>query len=130
MSDLLTIEDLAVSLPTRGAMRPVLHGVSLTVGKAEVVGLVGESGSGKSMTARAIMRLLPQGATVSGELLFDDSPILEWSRSELLQRRLHDIVMVFQDPRAHVNPVRRIGDFMCEALVIGRRCRPRRRASG
>jgi oligopeptide/dipeptide ABC transporter ATP-binding protein len=120
VTDLLTIEDLKVELPHGGAMRPVLHSVTLTIGKAEAVGLVGESGSGKSMTARAIMRLLPAGAAVSGELLFDDSPVLGWSRSELLQRRLHDIAMVFQDPRAHVNPVRRIGDFVCEALVVGR----------
>jgi oligopeptide/dipeptide ABC transporter ATP-binding protein len=120
MSELLTIEELKLELPRGGTMRPVLHGVTLTIGKAEVVGLVGESGSGKSMTARAVMRLLPPGAAVSGELRFDGSSILDWSRAELRRRRLHDIAMVFQDPRAHVNPVRRIGDFMCEALVIGR----------
>jgi oligopeptide/dipeptide ABC transporter ATP-binding protein len=70
------------------------------------------------MTARAVMRLLPQGAKVSGELRFDGSSIMGWSRAELLHWRANDVAMIFQDPRAHVNPVRRIGDFLCEALVI------------
>jgi oligopeptide/dipeptide ABC transporter ATP-binding protein len=120
LSELLRVDELTIELESDRQMRPVVRRVSLTIEKAEVVGLVGESGSGKSMTARAVMRLLPHGARVSGELLFDGSSIMGLSRAELLRWRANDVAMVFQDPRAHVNPVRRIGDFMCEALVIAR----------
>jgi oligopeptide/dipeptide ABC transporter ATP-binding protein len=120
LSELLRIDDLAVELKSERQMRPILRGVSLSIDKAETVGLVGESGSGKSMTARAVMRLLPQGARVSGELLFDGSSIMGWGGAELLRWRANDVAMVFQDARVHVNPVRRIGDFLCEALVIAR----------
>ena len=95
-------------------MRTVLHGVSLAIGAGEAVGLVGESGSGKSMTARTIMRLLPHGAEVGGTSRFDGRT------SRRCARRLRDYRargrMVFQDPRAHINPVRTIGDFLTEAL--------------
>ena len=79
------------------------------------MGLVGESGSGKSMTARAIARLLPAGAAVSGQVDFDGTDVLALSGAELRAHR-SKVAVVFQDPRAHINPVRRIGDFMTESL--------------
>jgi oligopeptide/dipeptide ABC transporter ATP-binding protein len=112
---LLEINGLSVMLEVNGAKRPVLRDVSLTVRPGEAVGLVGESGSGKTMTARAIDRLLPRGAEVHGSIRFGGSDVSTLSGAGLRQYR-NQVAMIFQDPRAHTNPVRRIGDFMTEAL--------------
>jgi oligopeptide/dipeptide ABC transporter ATP-binding protein len=96
-------------------MRRVLHEVSLSIGRGEALGLVGESGSGKSMTARAIDRLLPPGASVGGSIRFDGKSVMGLT-GPALRRFRGEVAMIFQDPRAHINPVRRIGDFMTEAL--------------
>ncbi|ADB50664.1 ABC transporter ATP-binding protein [Conexibacter woesei] len=127
---LLELDDLAVVLPVEGRPQTVLHGVSLAIGAGEAVGLVGESGSGKSMTARAVARLLPRGATVSGGIRFDGRDVLGLRGAGLRDYRA-EVSVVFQDPRTHVNPVRRIGDFMTEALCTNGHVRPaeaRRRA--
>ncbi|HEY3903359.1 MAG TPA: ABC transporter ATP-binding protein [Streptosporangiaceae bacterium] len=112
---LLAVNDLTVQLTVEGQRRPVLHQVKLDVRSGEAVGLVGESGSGKSMTARAIDRLLPRGAEVSGQIRFDGQDVRGLAGAALRGYR-NKVAMIFQDPRAHVNPVRRIGDFMTEAL--------------
>jgi len=112
---LLAVDGLTVLLPVEGQLRAVLREVSLQVRRGEAVGLVGESGSGKSMTARAIGRLLPRGAQVTGSVRFGDRDVAGLSGADLRAFR-QQIAMIFQDPRAHVNPVRRIGDFMTEAL--------------
>ena len=112
---LLEVTGLSVMLETKGAKRPVLRDVSLTVRPGEALGLVGESGSGKTMTARAIGRLLPPGAEVHGSIRFGGTDIRRLAGAQLRQYR-SQVAMIFQDPRAHINPVRRIGDFMTEAL--------------
>ncbi len=112
---LLELDDLTVWLDVAGTRRAVLRGVSLSVDPGESVGLVGESGSGKTMTARAVSRLLPPGAGVEGQIRFAGRDIGALRGGELRSYR-NRISMVFQDPRAHINPVRRIGDFMTEAL--------------
>jgi oligopeptide/dipeptide ABC transporter ATP-binding protein len=130
MSALLEIDGLGARLPVEGELRPVLHDVSLAIGEGEALGLVGESGSGKSMTARAVARLLPPGARTSGAIRFAGDDVLKLGGGALRRYR-ERVVMIFQDPRAHVNPVRRIGDFMTEALRTNAGVRPaeaRRRA--
>jgi oligopeptide/dipeptide ABC transporter ATP-binding protein len=115
MSTLLHVSDLTVHLPLGEEMREVISGTALEIDAGEAMGLVGESGSGKSMTARAIARLLPPGAQVSGRVNFDGADVLALSRAELRVHR-SKVAVVFQDPRAHINPVRRIEDFMTESL--------------
>ncbi len=112
---LLEIEALTVQLPVEGSPRAVLRDVALSIQPGEALGLVGESGSGKSMTARAVDRLLPAGADVAGSIRFDGKDVLALKGADFRAYR-DDVAMIFQDPRAHINPVRRIGDFMTEAL--------------
>src|SRR6201985_1319253 len=114
---LLDVDRLTVRLRVGDALRPVLYDVSLAIGEGEAVGLVGESGSGKSMTARAVARLLPAGAQTTGAIRFAGDDVLKLAGGALRAYR-ERVVMIFQDPRAHVNPVRRIGDFMTEGLRL------------
>ena len=118
---LLSVQDLTVLLPVEGRKRAVLRDVSLEIRAGEAVGLVGESGSGKSMTARAIDRLLPGGADVHGQIRFGGGDVNTLAGGQLRSYR-NRVAMIFQDPRAHVNPVRRIGDFMTEALRTNLGC--------
>jgi oligopeptide/dipeptide ABC transporter ATP-binding protein len=111
----IEIENLTVSLPIGGESREVLRGVDLRLDAGGALGLVGESGSGKSMTARAIGRLLPPGARVKGQVQVLGRDVWNLRGSALRDHRT-DVAMVFQDPRAHINPVRTVGDFMTEAL--------------
>ena len=108
---LLEVSGLTVRLPAGN----VLRDIGLSIGPGEALGLVGESGSGKSMTAKAIARLLPPGAVASGSVTFDGRRVFDLPAADLRRYR-SEVAMIFQDPRAHINPVRRIGDFMTEAL--------------
>ncbi|MEU7119315.1 ABC transporter ATP-binding protein [Streptomyces zaomyceticus] len=112
----LEIEDLGVRLPDARAARPVLDGVSLTVCPGETVGLVGESGSGKSVACRSVLGLLPPGARTTGRVLVSGRDVLTLRAKELAALRAREVAMVFQDPRASVNPLRRVGDFLTEGL--------------
>ena len=120
MTSLLDIDHLAVDLVIQRRRQRVLMDVSLTLERAEVVALVGESGSGKSMTARAVMNLLPPHGTMSGGISFNGQPLLGARAKEWQHFRSTNAGMIFQDPRASINPVHRIGDFLTEVLVRNR----------
>ena len=113
---LLEVEGLNVDLPVAGELRTVLRDVSFSLEEGRTLGLVGESGSGKSMTVRTIARLLPDGARVTGGVRFDGAEVFDLRRDALRRYRAKDVAMVFQDARAHTNPVRTIGDFLTEAM--------------
>jgi len=117
---LLEYEGLDVALP--GMARPILDGVNLTVEAGEAVALVGESGSGKSVTARAALGLFPAGARVGGRVRVDGADLVGADHATLREVRTAKASMIFQDPRAGINPVRRVGDFLTEQLrLIGGR---------
>ena len=111
---MIEIHDLTLDIHGTG----ILHDVSLTIGAAEVFGLVGESGSGKSMTALAMMRLLPEGARASGQILLNDTNLLALSEAEMCDLRGREIGMIFQEPMTALNPVRTIGDQVAETLLV------------
>ncbi|UGS38436.1 ABC transporter ATP-binding protein [Capillimicrobium parvum] len=113
---LLEVRDFRLSLPIDGQQRPILRGVDLVVDRREAVALVGESGGGKSMLARAMLGLVPPRAQVAGDIRADGASVYAMSREDLRRYRATRVAMIFQDPTAHVNPVRQIGDFLTEAL--------------
>lgn len=110
----LTIDSLSLVLRRQGALRPLLSEVSLTVRSGETVGLVGESGSGKSLTSRAALGLFPSRSQVTGSVRVGGREIVGASRRAITEVRRNSAAMVFQDPRAAINPVRRLGDFLTE----------------
>ncbi|WP_245565409.1 dipeptide ABC transporter ATP-binding protein [Nocardioides insulae] len=109
----LDIDHLAISF---AHPRPAVREVSVTVHRGEIVALVGESGSGKSMTARAVLGLLPPGARASGSIRHDGYELLGLSERDLDSIRGRRIAMVFQEPQTALNPVRTIGWQLAEAL--------------
>ena len=114
MSNTLDIRRLYLQLP--GTARPVLAGIDLTVAARETVALVGESGSGKTLTSRSVLRLLPRGAVARGSVLVGGEDVLTMAPPQLRRLRTRTAAMIFQDPRAAINPLRRIGDFLTESL--------------
>ncbi|MFJ4677834.1 ABC transporter ATP-binding protein [Kitasatospora sp. NPDC088783] len=118
---LLEFDALRVTLPgPHGTRRTVLHRVDLALAPGSAVGLVGESGSGKSLTARSVLGLLPPGAALTGDVRFDGASVPAMRPPELRALRRGGAAMVFQDPRAHINPLRTVGDFLTEALTAVR----------
>ncbi|XVU27768.1 ABC transporter ATP-binding protein [Actinoplanes sp. CA-054009] len=112
MTALLEVDGLTVGFERSAAVR----GVSFEVAAGERVGIVGESGSGKSVTAQAVMRLLPATADVSGAVRFAGEDVLGYDARRLAGWRGGDIAMVFQDPMSSLNPLLRIGTQLTEGL--------------
>jgi peptide/nickel transport system ATP-binding protein len=117
---MLEVADLSVALPMAGRLVTVLEGVSFTLGRRDSVGLVGESGSGKSMTALALIGLLPQGARVTGRVRLDGRDLLRLPEREMCGVRGGRIGMVFQEPMTALNPLMRIGTQVAEPLRLHR----------
>ncbi|BCY09944.1 ABC transporter ATP-binding protein [Actinoplanes sp. L3-i22] len=115
---LLDVRDLSVVFRRKGAEPfTAVDGVDFAVEPGQTVGLVGESGCGKSVTSLAIMGLLPRrGNTVTGEVLFDGTDLLQLRPQDLRDRRGRDIGMIFQDPLSSLNPVIPLGLQVAEVL--------------
>ena len=112
-----------MSLEVRGLTidiggRRVVDGVSFTVPDGARVGLIGESGSGKSLTALAVLGLLPDGASAGGSIRWNGRELLGLPDRELAQLRGDEIGMVFQEPRTALNPIRTVGRQIAESIRI------------
>ncbi len=111
---LFAVEDLSASI--HGL--PILHDVAMAADAGEVLGVIGESGSGKSMTALAVMGLLPTGAETRGRILLDGADLLARTEAEMCRIRGRDIGMIFQEPMTALNPLQTIGAQVAETVRI------------
>jgi peptide/nickel transport system ATP-binding protein len=119
---LLEIEGLRVCFSTRHGVVEALRGVDLSLYAGHTLGLVGESGSGKSVTSLAVMQLLDRaGRITSGRILFDGRDITRIASRDLRQLRGAAMSMIFQNPRAALNPIRTVQDQIIDALRAHRR---------
>ncbi|MCP8937577.1 ABC transporter ATP-binding protein [Alsobacter sp. SYSU M60028] len=120
MDDVLAIEGLTVELDLSRGRFAAVRDVSLTVGRGEIVALVGESGSGKSMTALAVMRLLPEPPALiaAGAIRFRDKDLASAPEDVLAGIRGDRIGMIFQEPMTSLNPSMRAGPQVAEVLAL------------
>jgi oligopeptide/dipeptide ABC transporter ATP-binding protein len=117
MPALLAVEDLRVEFWTRRGTVYAVNGVSFQIAPGETLGIVGESGCGKSVTALAVLGILPRAARVtSGRALFQGRDLLQLGDRELRGIRGREIAMIFQDPMTSLNPVLTIGRQIRESL--------------
>ena len=116
--DVLIAERLHVALESDSGLVKALDGVRLSVARGETFALVGESGCGKSMTAMALMRLLPDNGRVDeGSVRLDEEELLVLPESRMRERRGGKIGIIFQDPSTSLNPVLKVGDQIVETIV-------------
>jgi peptide/nickel transport system ATP-binding protein/oligopeptide transport system ATP-binding protein len=116
---LLAIDRLTLDFPREGQVARALDGVSFTVERGQVMGLVGESGCGKSMTALAVMRLVPEpGRITGGRIVFDGIDLLSLPEHAMRKLRGARIAMIFQEPMTALNPVLTAGFQVAEVLRI------------
>ena len=120
MSALLEVRDLRVTLATASGPADALRGVSFALERGATLGLIGESGCGKSMTALALMGLLPEGARVSGSIRYAGRELTTLDEDALCALRGDRIAMVFQEPMTALNPLHPIGRQIAEPLRLHR----------
>lgn len=113
---LASLRRLFVSLGRDDMAVLALTGLDLDIYQGEVLGVVGESGGGKSTMAKAIVGILPKGADVRGQILFNGKDVLRMSEGELRRHHGEDVAICFQNPRDALSPTRRVGDQLADRL--------------
>jgi peptide/nickel transport system ATP-binding protein len=117
---LLDVQDLRVTLQTPRGPADALRGISFTLQRGQTLGLIGESGCGKSITALALMGLLPDSAAVSGSLRFEGRELVGLPEADWCRLRGNRMAMVFQEPMTALNPLHTIGRQIAESLRLHR----------
>jgi peptide/nickel transport system ATP-binding protein/oligopeptide transport system ATP-binding protein len=127
MTPIIEVKNLEVQFEIRGAVLKAVDHVSFTIAPGETLGLVGESGCGKSVTASAIMRIVPQppGRIAGGQILFDGVDLLELSEKQMRAIRGNRISMIFQEPMSSLNPVYTVGDQVAEVIQLHQKLKRR-----
>jgi peptide/nickel transport system ATP-binding protein len=117
-TDILSINDLAVTYTSENDIIHAVNGISLDVKAGSTLGLVGETGAGKTTIAKSIMRILPERSSriVRGEILFNGADILKKSEREMMKIRGFEVSMIFQDPMTALDPVQKIGKQIAEVV--------------
>lgn len=125
---LLDVKDLRIHFQLDEGMLHAVDGVSFSLKKHRTLGIVGESGCGKSVTAQALLRIVPKPGQVSGQMLFQRGPgdvidlaQLDATGKEIRSVRGNDIAMIFQEPMTAFSPVHTIGEQICEAILVHER---------
>ena len=117
---LLSVRDLHVTYRSDGGGVPAVRGVSFDLAPGETFGLAGESGCGKSSIAGALLKVLPPGTDVTGEVLLDGEDVLQMKPGRLRAVRWTEMSIVFQGALHALNPVQRVGDQIAEAIEVHR----------
>ena len=115
---ILQVNDLQISFSTYAGEVQAVRGVSFDLRRGETLAIVGESGSGKTVTAKSLLRLLPEANTriKGGEAIFEGEDILKLSEQRMQKIRGEKIAMVFQDPMTSLDPTMKIGSQITESL--------------
>ncbi|MCS5684368.1 MAG: ABC transporter ATP-binding protein, partial [Acidimicrobiales bacterium] len=115
---LLTVQDLKVGFRTEQGLVRAVDGVSFDLEAGQTIGIVGESGSGKTVTAKALMNLLPSYAQVEGTVTFGDRDVFAMAANREKHFWGVEMTMVFQDPMTSLNPVKKVGEQIAESLRV------------
>ena len=111
---LINIRNLNLSINNQ----QILKNLNFEASSGEILGVIGESGSGKSMTANSIIQLLPNGSSLSGEVIFNQKNLLSFSEYNMCKIRGKDIGFIFQEPMTALNPLKNIGNQVAEVIKI------------
>lgn len=116
---LLQVKDVEVNFRIIGGTVNAVRGISFYVEKGETLAIVGESGSGKSVTARAVMRMLAENATVGEKtsIVFNGQELMDLTEAEMQEIRGNRITMIFQEPLTSLNPIHKVGDQVTEIIL-------------
>ena len=115
----LSVKDLRISFKTDDGLVHAVRGVTFDLYRGETLCIVGESGSGKSVTSKTIMGILPASAIIEkGEVLYEGEDLTKIAESEFHRIRGHKIGMIFQDPLSSLNPIKKVGKQITEAMLV------------
>lgn len=124
MKDFLRIEGLTVEYRSGKRHVHAVNGLDLQLGEGEVLGFVGETGAGKTTTALSILRILPNppAKVLGGKIYFKGQDLFQLSDKEMRAIRGEEIAMIFQDPMTSLDPVKTVGDQICEMILLHQHC--------